>query len=126
MMNNFTISDNISSVPLTNSVNGFAIGKLALCALATLSGFLPQTVTSEVNNQFLFKQTPYRDASITNTPLTTIVTAANDEFSMYGNIDDLLQDSVSKLYSNMKQESVSLGRDFEEVLVDNLWDMFLE
>lgn len=121
-MLNLTINDNISTPPLPLNTAGSSFGGVFVLALAGLASLIPSVNTLEIPKNA--KITSYRDALTSNTAVTSIITNTEKEISI--DINEILTSSVGYLYSKMNDESVSLGHEFEEILVDNLWDMYLE
>jgi hypothetical protein len=108
------------STPTVQGVN-YKYGKIALIALAA-AGFISNSPVAPDN---IVKTEPYSDSFTSKTSLASTVKASDDFITSYV-IDSLFRTAVSDLYSTLSTSSASLGHEFEEILADNLWDMFLE
>ncbi|MEY8175997.1 hypothetical protein [Enterobacter hormaechei] len=114
----------MSSLTISNRMNvsTSSVGKIALVALASAVSIIP---SEHAHHSKITKIESYTDSFTSKTSLASTVKASEDFFSHYL-IDAGFKASVSNLYTTLSTTSASLGYEFEEVLADNLWDMFLE
>lgn len=121
----------MSSLTITNTMNpstptiqnlSYKYGKVALVALVSAVGLMPGKPSATEKS---IKSDSYIDIFTSKTSSASNVKASNDFVNAYV-IDSLFRNTVGDLYKTLSTSSSRLGNEFEEVLVDNLWDMFLE
>lgn len=98
------------------------VGKIALIALASTIGFIS---SEPLHHAKITKTDSYTDSFTSQTALASTVKASEDLINHYY-VDATFKAAVSNLYSTLSASSIALGNEFEEILADNLWDMFLE
>ena len=114
----------MSSLTINNTMNlsTSSVGNIALIAFATAVGLMPSDTSHHAK---IAKTESYTDSFTSKTALVSTVKASEDLINHYF-IDVTFKAAVSNLYATLTTSSVSLGNEFEEILADNLWDMFLE
>ncbi|HED4103679.1 MULTISPECIES: hypothetical protein [Klebsiella] len=114
----------MSSLTINNTMNvsTSSVSKIVLIALASAVGLIQ---SEQSHHSKITRTESYTDSFTSKTSLASTVKASEDFYSHYF-VDASFKASVTNLYRTLSTSSVSLGYEFEEVLADNLWDMFLE